>query len=336
MKVAFITPYDVPCGIATYSKKLIKTLSTYGVKVEVISNIKDHLSIKKELDKSDAETVHIQHEFELYPNTDELIRLLGFIRYQNKKLVITMHTEKCDEIDVIKKYCDFVILHNDVYNISAFDKKIVRIPHPIPNISLPHPKSFYKEKFGILKDSFVIGATGFLITLRRFDNIIDNLSNFLKENKNIYLHLVTSSKNDIKSQETALMIKNTILDIARKKNFVKRIYIGDAFFPFEEYYQRIYTLDLGFSYCPNCWVSSSGSVTEMLGCRVPLVVNDVDHFRSINECSWTVNTIEEIAPQIINIYENHQWNEKIDLIEIELKNKAYSKILLRYIDEIYK
>ncbi|UCE06447.1 MAG: hypothetical protein JSW07_23275 [bacterium] len=335
MKVTFVTPYNIPCGIATYSEKLIKALMKSGLDMEVISNIENHDHIKNVITKVDSKIIHVQHEFGLFPNTCKFVKLLKFIQNKNKKVVVTLHTTKKSEINLIKKFSDLIIVHNDSLEYPCSDKKILTIPHPIPDITLPYPKAYYRRKYGIREKSFVIGTTGFLISIRKIDYIVRKLSGFIAANKDIYINLVTSSKYDIRSKAIAFKLKKAMLTSAYKKRFLDRISIGDTFVPFQEYYERLSTLDLGFSYCPEYYSSSSGSVTEMVGCRIPLVVNNAVHFQNIKKCCWNVNSIDDISNKILEIYKQKKHRDKSKAIEKEIDNKSYEKIASLYVNQVY-
>ena len=188
MKVIFVTPYQIPCGIAAYSEKLISELEKIGLTVEVVPFSQDHDLTRIPIDKLDGSVVHIQHEFSLLPRIEIIKYLLRKIRSCEKKAIVTMHTEREGAIREIAKNASLVIVHNDIANSSTYTNRIVRIPHYIPGIKYIK-KNKYRHQFAIPEDAFAIGSTGFLTESRRFNEVIDYLAPFVREHKDIYIAL---------------------------------------------------------------------------------------------------------------------------------------------------
>jgi len=120
----------------------------------------------------------------------------------------------------------------------------------------------------------------------------------------LYIHLVTSSKRASEIYQESLGLRSEIFNTAEKYEFSNRLQVGIEYLPYESYVQRISTLDCGFSYAPAYWTSSSGAVPEMLACLIPVVTNDVLHFRNVRELCWSAQTVEDIASKLIDMYQN--------------------------------
>jgi len=342
LKVLFVTPWNVACGIATYSSNLVEQLEKLGVQVEIFSETKNFNSMVKLAKDSDADLVHIQHEFGISIATEALLSLCGKFRTAGKPVVLTAHTED-DILNVLMDgSADAVILHNDEKDMASKPtfSKFYKIPHGIPEISFEHDKAYYRKKYGIPEDAFVIGTCGFMSPQRGqfIEDFLGYLVKFIKENKDIYIHLATSSHRADGEGGYAKMMSSSITNMATENGFADRMHIHEEFMDNDEFRERLYTFDLGFAHTELKIASNSGAAADMVSCNVPVIVNNVPHFSHIAPYALVVEDIHEMVQTFMNTYALSR-SEGLDAL-VELTKKAvedlgYSKVAKKHL-EIYK
>lgn len=113
MKVIQVSTWNVPCGIASYTKALVEGMSKHGLEWEVLSIDRQQLkymsrneikfyfdSYADKLLSSHYDIIHIQHEFGFFagPYSEDLSmsafnRLLKPLARRRKPVFVTFHTE---------------------------------------------------------------------------------------------------------------------------------------------------------------------------------------------------------------------------------------------------
>lgn len=308
MQVCIITPWAVNCGIFTYSQNLIAELEKLGANVEVYPNTDDFTGLTKLARESNADVIHIQHEFGISMPNDSLFSIIAKLRSTGKAVVITMHTEDKPTTILLDGVVDAAILHNDIMGLEGKNtfSKFYKIPHGIPEISFEFKKIHYKEKFNIPSSSFVIGTCGFISSDRAktLEDFVCSMVPFMKENKQAYLHIPMSAHRSDTNGAFAASIRKGLEDIAEENGFLDRFQMTSTFMDTEEFRERLNTLDLGFSYQGNLKAASnSGAAADIISCGVPCVVNNAKHFSHIAQyCAVVDGDISAVANRIQQIF----------------------------------
>jgi len=314
-----ISTWASACGIATYSANLIEELEKLDVNVEVFSDTTNFNSLVKLAKDCSADVVHIQHEFGISITAEALLSLIGKFRIMGKPVVITLHTEAPLFNVLIDGVADAVILHNDKAGMVAKNtfSKFLKIPHGIPEISFKEDKKYYRKKYGIPEDAFVIGTCGFLTNDRGqfIENLVTHMKDFVGKNKDIYLNFPTSSHRSDGDGNFAKMVRSSLMNLASQYGFEDRVYVGTSFMDTKEFRERLYCLDLGVAHSPNIMVSNSGAAADIISCGVPVVVNDVPHFSHIAPyCKVVGDDILDMVEAVESIYTHRDHDEMRELI----------------------
>jgi glycosyltransferase involved in cell wall biosynthesis len=158
MKIAFVSTWDVPCGIATYTKKLSDALrknaeasiyaehkkSTLGTNaktsadedvIRCFSRLTPYAHpyglkrVAELVEGFTPDVLHVQHEFGIFPRVEDLALLRDAVG--NAKLFITAHTvepARRDFNEFCKTLVNPVIVHSlEAQAVSPFPTKV--IPH---------------------------------------------------------------------------------------------------------------------------------------------------------------------------------------------------------------
>jgi len=342
VKVLYITSWGVACGIATYSANLIEQLEKLGIQVEIFSETTNFTSLVKLAKDTTADIVHIQHEFGMALPTEAMLSLMGKFRSRGIPVVITPHTEDGVFNVLLDGVADAVILHNDSKSMTTKNtfSKFCKIPHGIPEVSFEHDKAYYRRKYDIPENAFVIGTCGFMSPQRGtfIEELVANLVGFMKGHSDVFIHLATSSHRSDSDRRFASTLRASIAGIAQEHGFGDHLYIHSEFMDTDEFRERLYTMDLGFAYSSPKMVSNSGAAADLVSCKVPVITNDAPHFSHIKPYITTCDDIAGIAREIecfYNCKDSEGFKELSNKTQLAIQDLGYSKVASRHIN-VYK
>ena len=175
-EIAMVTPWEVRCGIATYSSFLSKALAEHDVATYIMRlnrfghktpQYLEHLGLRRF--PKDIPIVHCQHEYGLYNQFEVSFydALKPFFR--KVKIVTTLHGIGMKQLDVVlAQRSDLVIVHNE-YQQRNFDHPSVIIPHGItPRKCITSTRA--KAQMDI--DGPTVGCFGFISPYKGIEDIL--------------------------------------------------------------------------------------------------------------------------------------------------------------------
>lgn len=175
MRIAMVTPYNVKCGIYTYSRDLYTALlehdvETYVSRLPRFGQKSPALleNVARKIPK-EAEIIHVQHEYGLYNGLDtEFYRTL---KEHKKPIITTMHAVGNFNVDkVVSLASNKVIVHNEFCK-NKFSGESEIIHHGCATVT-PMPIAEAKKAMGIPTKLPIIGYVGFISPYKGIDDII--------------------------------------------------------------------------------------------------------------------------------------------------------------------
>jgi len=174
LKIAVISPFNVKCGISTYSQFLCKALGDLGVDVygvrlprfgeksiEILQNVVDKVP-------KDVDIVHCEHEYGLYQLLEK--PFYAMLKQLGKPIVTTVHASGYRNDGIIAEGSDRVIVHNQ-FCADRFRYPSVIIPHGASLAKCPD-KADCKKSFGIDPRFPVVGYLGFIAEQKGIETLI--------------------------------------------------------------------------------------------------------------------------------------------------------------------
>lgn len=172
-----VTPWEVRCGIFTYSRDLVFALAEQDVETYVVrlprfgaKSREILLDVANRIPYDKVDLVHIQHEYGLYQGLDSVF--FTAVRTHGKPIVTTMHAVGNWEVDVLASgVSNRTIVHNQ-YCASRF---------PFPNTTIiPHgvtpaeetDRARAKTMMGIAPEVPTVGYLGFISNYKGLENLI--------------------------------------------------------------------------------------------------------------------------------------------------------------------
>jgi len=162
--VAMVSPFNVKCGISTYSTYLCKALGDLGIDVfgvrlprfgektvEILQNVVDKIP-------KDVDIIHISHEYGLYQLLEK--PFYAMLKQLGKPIITTIHAPGFKNDGIISEGSDRVIVHNQFCS-DKFKYPSVIIPHGTSVIKCPE-KDACKKAYGIDPRIPVVGYLGFI------------------------------------------------------------------------------------------------------------------------------------------------------------------------------
>lgn len=176
LKIACVTPWNVRCGIATYSQDLCNALAQEDVEVFIVrlprfgrKSPEIVIDIADRVPYSEVDLVHVQHEYGLYQGFDT--PFFTSLRTHGKPIVTSMHSVGNWDIDtIISGVSNKVIVHNKFCQ-DRFRLPTVIIPHGVKSATPMMPEEA-KPLLKIGKDVPVVGYLGFISNYKGLESLI--------------------------------------------------------------------------------------------------------------------------------------------------------------------
>lgn len=185
LKVAMITPWNVRCGIFTYTRSLVNALARLGVEVYVVryprfGQRSAELVQSMVLDKipiSQVDIIHHQNEYGLLmPNLDA--SFYRGLKSLGKPIVATMHAVGDPFRDkIVSDTSNAVIVHNKfcARHFQGDKSKVTVIPHGCEPTETP-PREECKRALGIDPRIPVVGYQGFIAPQKGLELLIEAMA----------------------------------------------------------------------------------------------------------------------------------------------------------------
>jgi len=370
MKIAYISTYlPQQCGIATYTDYLIKGIREVAplLEIKVVAE-KGALPINEEkfevipcwdrnenytesiITHTNADIVHIQHEYSIYKFDDRLPMVLKRLNSATKK-IITIHCvrpgEFCERGTVdenfakrIAELSDEVIVHLEpqksiLTRLGISSEKIHIIPHG-SELSNEEKKNS-RKKLGLPEDGKILLMFGFVRPHKCVHTVIEALVQILKEVKNVYIFIAgglgtTAIQRD---KEYVKFIKNKIKEL----NLDKSIIFPNRFFPNDDVPYLFGASDIVlFPYYEEDR-SASGAFHLAIGAKKPIIASRVPKFEGLkNICDELLvlpYNSSGIAKLVIRLFKDSEFKQFIlDRTEDYRKETSWKSVAKKHL-EVY-
>ncbi len=318
MKIMYVSTF-LPrrCGIATYTFDLIESLVSIDKELEPIvlcfkfENDEDPLQligrraryagleidvlrliIKEKpgsyrrainvINGSEAELVHIQHEFGIFgSHLGEYV--LEFARSIEKPIVITFHTvssnpdEKTKQIvRTLGNYCSQIIVHTEIAKrfltvLYGFEKsRIEVIPHGTPIIKTTETDIVRLQSSLGLVGNPIITNFGFLASQKGLEYAVKALPRIVERYPKALLLVVgRTHPNEIKLRGE--QYRKSLLDLARKLDVGESFSLVDRFVSRSTLFQYLLCSDIYINPYPSQNQVSSGTISYAMGCGKAII-----------------------------------------------------------------
>ncbi len=330
-KICILSTWNIKCGISQYCKHIYNALVAQDYEVTIFDNNIDYEDMYNFIVKLHYDIVIIQYELSIIKNIDRLIEYIRKIKSNNAqiKIYFVIHSEN-KKMSTVDGLVDGFIYHKN-NKLHFKQTKVHLIPMGVPVFAPKGDSVYYRKKYDVPEDAFVISTVGFMFKWKKYDVFLDSIARHLR-NYNIIVQLLTSH-HSINFKETEQEDEKIKSAIHVNKIYDKVIHIT-TYVSQQELSERLYMSDLGFLWSGIETESSSASLKEFVSARLPLVKTNSNHYHDINTgCITVAKDMDKFIAEIIGLYNNK--NALVSLkneIENHYNALNYSNTIQNFID----
>lgn len=314
-EILFLTSYPPrECGIATYSKDLVKALAekfggsfkisicplevngnqnNYSSDIKHILNTDstvDYLALANRIDSDpNMGIVVVQHEFGLFSGNERAF--VGFLEMVDCPVVMTLHTvlprpdkEFRDRVRHMLNLCDGIIVMTqssadilyDDYGMLETD--ITVIPHGTHLVPPPERK-FLKEKHG-LSGKKVLSTFGLLGPGKSIETTLNALPDIIKHHPDVMFLILGKTHPELvrrEGEDYRVSLKRKVEDLGLQNS----IRFVDRFLPLDELLEYLQLTDIYLFTSKDPQQAVSGTFSYALGCGCPVVSTPIPHAEEV-------------------------------------------------------
>ncbi|HEY5468936.1 MAG TPA: glycosyltransferase [Bacteroidales bacterium] len=314
-EILFVTSYPPrECGIATYSRDLIKAINNkfsnlfsikicalesgdfnYTYPVEVKYTLKTSLAGEYEklaiiINKDDKiEMVLIQHEFGFFKEQEKSFQ--KFLSDLKKPVIIVFHTvlpapdkELKSKIKNIVSACNAIIVMTnnsakilvDDYRIAT--KKISVIAHGTHLV--PHlDKEFLKTKFG-LKGRKVLSTFGLLSSGKNIETTLQALPAIIETCPNVLFLIIGKTHPEVVKNDGE-KYRDKLVAIVKKNQLTNNVKFVNSYLELPELLEYLQLTDIYLFTSNDPFQAVSGTFAYAMSCACPIISTPIPHAKEV-------------------------------------------------------
>jgi glycosyltransferase involved in cell wall biosynthesis len=375
IEVAYVSTYlPRECGIATYTKHLVDSLSWFCpravssplvvamndrgghydydtlVKAEIDANdVSSYEKAAQYLNASETDVVSLQHEYGIYGGQwgEYVTELLKRIK---KPVVTTLHTVLEEPTGEAKSVLEQVLDHSSLVIVMAkagirilehlydrYSDRIRYVPHGCPNVPFI-ATSTMKRTLG-LKDRTVISTFGLLSRAKGIEYVIQALPQILTEHPGIMYIVIGETHPEVRKREGEAY-RELLLDQAESLGVEKHVMFVNRFLTENELISYLQATDIYVLPYPNREQVSSGTLSYALSTGKAIVTTPFLHAEEVIaggaalECEF--RNPASIAESVNRLLSDDQIRQRYARMAYEYsRSMIWPSVAMRYVNAFY-
>lgn len=366
-RVAYVSVYNTPCGIATYNQEL---LAEYKNDVDLMifaeyanaerkAHIEgdpdnlircwsrhDHPKVEliKQIIEWEPEIVHFSHEYGLFPKAYLFTSLVTWLKEQKIRVVATMHSVY-DHIDkvVSEAAVDVLIVHTDeakqcLINKGIDKNKIHVIPHGT-NVFAGDSVNpgLLSSLWNTWGNEHTLFQPGFLFDYKGHFRMLSIIADLKEKYPDIH-YIVQASENPLNAQEHERVYRKFIQE-CKRLGLESNVTINRGFVSKDvllSYIRTVKAVVLPYVSHPEHEVrATSGSARLVLGTETPLITSAVHLFDDITGVALKGSTDQEIYGLIDNLFTNSNIRLEQNVKKIYFLKKTAWPVVAKQFTDLY-
>lgn len=325
-RVAMISSWDITCGIAEYTKELVRWID--NVEVIPVTEIAN-------FNFSPFHLIHIQYEPGLFKHTKMVLwELIRKWKTNQKKVVLTAHYYDDWFAEVLSEYCDIIIVHDSRFSGKPNHKYLIQgcpVHAELSDIIK------LRTKLELPLNAKILTGFGFIMRWKQLDYVYSHLIPYIQDNNQIYLQMLHSFHN--RDPAEGKRIKKAIKELVRDYGVQKQVFISHDFLSKDEINQRIQASNLGFLWKGKVQSRGSSAVSkEYISGRCPIVSCQTSHYADLSKGIKFVSLdidIESFCRIVIETLEDNVLLTKLKNEQRENYKALNYKKIGRWHEELY-
>lgn len=347
VKIAFLSTYPPrECGIATFTKSLVKIFEGLYVKNQVkilaisdgkreysprvIYDIdqfdpKSYLEAARVINKSSIEVVVIQHEYGIYGGEDGKY-ILKFMENVNKPVIVNFHTALREHSEHRRKLTQRIIdLSSAIVLMTNNSKKIMQeifdiepskikiVPHGVPNVRFDE-KNSAKELLGY-KDRKILMTFGLINRGKGIENAIEAMAEVAKKHPES-LYLVVGATHPTILKQEGESYRHGLEKLVEKYKLKNNVLFVNKYLDYDELVEYLKAADIYLAPQLDFKQAVSGTLSYAIGCGCAVISSPTSHATGVlSQGRGVVVTPESdnIASEVIKLLDSPKHMESMAL-----------------------
>jgi glycosyltransferase involved in cell wall biosynthesis len=368
-KVAFISVYNIPCGIATYNEKLLAQISRY-VDLRVFAEYADDQKLERletdpdfvyrcwdrkehpktklmiEVDNWKPDVIHFGHEYGFFSSAYLFTSLVSWFKARQYPVIATMHSiyEHRDKT-VQEASGQHIIAHttaglNCLQNKGLKSESISVIPHGTDIFSGDDTRpQLLSPLWNTWQNNHTIFQPGFLFDYKGHLRMLHVVAELKRKYPDIH-YIIQGSENPKNAIEHEALYRK-IIATCKKLNIESNVTINRGFVSEDVLLSFIRTAKvcvLPYANHPEHDVcSTSGIARIIIGTETPLVTTQVHLFDDLNGVAFKAKNDADLYNCIDSIFENPEMAKLQNPARIEfLKHTSWSSVAKQHVELYFK
>jgi hypothetical protein len=279
INIAYLSSWNIACGIAVYTKHLVDALGIKGYKAVGYRNTLQPKDVVKLVQRDRINLLHVQYEQALFPSRSNLNSILQWCKTNKIATVLTPHSEQ-DTIKQFEPFVDAFVFHKPSQFLTGDNVKL--LPMAVPVYEPSETKANLRTKYSLPIDSKILATTGFAFNWKMYSEILGLMAPYLRSRKNTRVQLCISNS-DFAPKETQYNLAKCkqLIESHKLQDYVW-LNPGGRFLPQQELNDRLYLSDLGYLWGGLTTSSSSAAAKEFISSRLPVITTDSSHYHDLH------------------------------------------------------
>lgn len=348
-KIAFISVWDIPCGIATYSQFLVSEMKKINPNVRVFAEShKDQKEDSSEVvycwergkslnklvasvKEYDPDLVYIQHEYGIFPDARKWSQLISSL--EEYKTYVTLHSVYYHkDKSVCEAICPNIIVHSEAAK-GVLKEKGITVPVEV----VPHGCLTYDDVsrlWNIYRSPYTVVQFGFGFEYKGWPVALEAVKILKEKYPDIFYLMLFSESSFVQEHHDVQYTK--LQDIIEKEGLDENVAIIRGYQSDEALRNFLRTLRVAIfpytSHPDHVVYGSSGAVRIALSNGIPTIVSKVPLFSDLDGIVPRVDSAEELAAEISKLFSNsnkykEQVKKQLDFVE----NNKWSRVAEKYL-----
>jgi glycosyltransferase involved in cell wall biosynthesis len=375
IRVAYVSTYPPrECGIATYTKHLVESVSWFcsravtspvivavndrggyydyeiGVKSQIdADDIQSYEEAARYINASDVDVVNLQHEYGIFGGewgeyVNELLQRI------EKPVITTLHTVLEEPVPDARRVMEGILEHSDFVIVMAkvgieileqlygsYPDRIRHIPHGCPNV--PYLGTTMAKRSLGLKDHVVLSTFGLLSRGKGIEYAIEALPQVLRERREITYLIIGETHPEVRKREGE-EYRQFLLDLVESLGLEKNVRFVNRFLPENELINYLQATDIYVIPYPNREQISSGTLTYALSTGKAIVTTPFLHAEeaisngAALECGF--KDPDSIAGCVNTLLKDKQIHDRLGRMAYEYsRSMIWPSVAMRYVNVFY-
>lgn len=349
LKIAMVGVWDIPCGIATYTRFLVDELREANHQVHTFAEHSDsensdpHVThcwkrgeslreLTARLKDYDPDVIYIQHEYGVFPDARKWTTFIADIQDYNYHVVLHSVYRHKDKV-VCEAICKSIIVHSEIARTVLREKGIAGDIHVVP-----HGCCIGRETsrlWNIYRSQRTVMQFGFGFEYKGWDVALDAIRILKDKYPDVFYLILFSESSFSKDFHDSQFEK--IIQLIEDKSLSENVAVVRGFQTDESLNSFLRTARVAIfpytSHPEHVVYGSSGAVRIAMAHGTPVVVSTVPLFSDLEGVVPRASGAEELAIEIDALFSSKAHYDQVVQNELEFtKENSWQRVARKYTD----